>query len=165
MEEDALQARGNLPDLLLPPHMLPVLMELFAGSGQKAISERELLIEHLAVCQYCRTAVVALLGIAQEYDRRNGLSEEPTQNLLMDFASLSQSIDADEARNYERIGAYAEAVVAEGQERAALRFPVLAAHLRTCSECRLRTEETIAAIHSDGRNESAPSVDHPLRPT
>jgi hypothetical protein len=134
------------PDLCAPPHILPVLMELLGGDSQQDLSQQDQLFSHLATCHYCRTAVVFLLNVAQEYDRRNNDSEEPTRDLLMRFESISREAEAREARNFERMGAYADAVVAEGQERAAQRFPDVAAHLRICPDCCLAVKATVASI-------------------
>jgi len=131
------------PDLFVPPHVLPLLMELFAGERQQVLSQQEQLLTHLAVCHYCRTAVVILLGVAQEYDRRNNDSEEPAHDLLVRFADISRTI---EAREHEQLGAYAEAIVAEGRDKADLRFPHVAVHLRTSPDCRSALEATVAFI-------------------
>jgi hypothetical protein len=133
------------PDLLVSPHVLPQLMELFAGDTQQALSQQKQLIEHIATCHYCRTAVMVLLSYAQEYDRRYN-PEEPAQDLLERFATISRKIEAREAREFERLGAYAETIVNEGQEKAAQRFPDIAAHLNNCSDCRRTIEATIAFI-------------------
>jgi hypothetical protein len=51
-----------------------------------------------------------------------------------------------EGREYELLGAYAEAIVTEGQDKADLRFPEVAAHLRICPDCRSVLEATVAFI-------------------
>jgi hypothetical protein len=131
------------PDLFVPPHVLSVLMELFAGDRQQALSQQEQLLAHLATCHYCRTAVVVLLGIAQEYDRRNNDPEEPAHELLVRFANISNALEAHE---YECLGTYAEAIVTEGRDKAELRFPDVVAHLRTCPDCRSVLEATVTFI-------------------
>ena len=133
-------------DLFGPPHVLPVLMELFGGERQQALSQQEGLLTHLAICHYCRTAVVFLLDVAREYDRRNNDPEEPTRDLLMRFANISREIEAREASEFERLGAYAEAIVAEGRERAAQLFPDVAAHLRICPDCCTALDATVTSI-------------------
>jgi hypothetical protein len=134
------------PDLLVPPHILPLLMELFAGDRQQALAQQEQLLAHLTTCHYCRTAVIVLLSYAQEYDRRNNNPEEPTRDLLTRFADISCTIEAREAQEFERLGAYAEAIVAEGRKRAARRFPDVAAHLKMCPDCRSALDATVAFI-------------------
>src|SRR5260221_6057987 len=115
MKEDNATVMSKInPDLLVPPHVLPVLMELIGGEKHQALSQQEQLLTHLAICHYCRTAVVVLLSAAQEYDRRNNDPEEPTRDLLIRFANISREIEAYEAREFERRGAYAEAIMAEG---------------------------------------------------
>lgn len=147
MREDNVAAISGIgPDLFLPPHILPLLTELFAGEKQQAISQKEQMVSHLVTCHYCRTAVMVLLGIVQEYDRRNNNSEEPARNLLVSFASISREIEASEAREYERLGAYAEAIVYEGRDNANLRFPDVAAHVRICPDCYSELEDTVSSI-------------------
>lgn len=137
------------PDLLVPPHILPVLMELLAGDSPQGLSQQEQLYAHLATCHYCRTAVVFLLKVAQGYDRINNNSEEPIRDLLAHFENISREAEVREAREaweFERMGAYAEAIVAVGQEMADQSFPDVAAHLRICPECRSAVKATVATI-------------------
>src|SRR5450755_3138421 len=89
------------PDLFVPPHVLPVLMELLGGDRQQSLSQREQLLAHLAICNYCRTAVVLVLNVAQKYDRRSNDSEEPTRDLLMRFANISREIEECGVQDYE----------------------------------------------------------------
>jgi hypothetical protein len=126
------------------------LMELFAGDIQQASSQQEHLLGHLATCHYCRSAVMVLLSYAQEYDRRNNNPEAPTRDLLARFADISRTIEAREAQEFERLGAYAEAIVAEGREKVAQRFPDVAAHLKICPDCRSALDATVASL-SGGR--------------
>jgi hypothetical protein len=144
MKEDNTTIMSEVgPDLFVPPHILPVLMELFAGERQQAFLQQEQLLAHLATCHYCRTAVIVLLSIAQEYDRRNNDPEEPARDLLERFASINRTVEAHE---YERLGAYAEAMVAEGRDKADLRFLDVVAHLCICPDCRSVLESTVASI-------------------
>ena len=145
-EDDATTMSQVGPDLSVPPHVLPLLMELFVGERQQALSQQEQLLEHLATCHYCRTAVVVLLSAEQEYDRRNNDPEEPARELLMRFVNISREIEAREAREIERMGAYAEAIVSEGRAGAAQRFPDVAAHLRICPDCCSALEATVDFI-------------------
>ena len=147
MKEDNATVISEIgPDLFVPPHVLPVLMELIAGERQQVLSQQEQLLAHLATCHFCRTAVVVLLGLAQEYDRRNNDPEEPAHDLLVRFANISRAIEAREAREFERLGAYAETIVAEGRDGADLRFPDVAAHLKICPDCRSALEATVSSI-------------------
>lgn len=131
------------PDLLTPPHVLAELMELFAGERQRALSVQDRLLAHLLVCEYCQTSVVFLLGIAQEYDRRSGAPIEPARGLREHFARI---VCEREAREYERLGAYAEAIVAQGWEATESRYPDTAAHLSRCAHCRAAVEATVAFL-------------------
>lgn len=136
------------PDLLASPHVLPLLMELFAGDSQQALTQQEQLLAHLTTCHYCRTAVMVLLGYAQEADRRNNDPEEPARDLLKRFAGISRTLEAREAREFERLAAYAEAIVADGREKAAQRFPDVAAHVNVCADCCAALDETVASLSS-----------------
>lgn len=139
------------PDLLVSPHVLPLLMELFAGDRQQALSQQEQLIAHITTCHYCRTAVIVLLSYAQEYDRRYN-REEPTRVLLSRFADISRAIEAREGQEFERLAAYAEATVADGREKAAQRFPDVAAHVNICADCRSALDATIASLSSERKS-------------
>lgn len=129
-----------------PPHILPLLMELFAGDTQPAISQQEQLVGHLITCHYCRTAVMVLLDVVQEYDRRNNDSEKSAHDLLVNLVNISREIEASEAGGHERLGAYAEAIVDEGQGKANLHFPDVAAHLNICADCSLTVEMTVSSL-------------------
>jgi len=153
MEEDkakVIKAVG--PDLLVSPHILPLLIELFAGDDQQAVSQQEQLLTHITTCHYCRTAVMVLLGYAREYDRRNNNPEEPTRDLLACFANISRAIEVREAQEFERLGVYAEAIMVEGREKAAQCFPGIAAHLKICSDCRSALDATVASITGAEKN-------------
>jgi hypothetical protein len=119
-------------------------MGLFAGEPPQALLQQEHLFAHLAECDNCRTAVVVLLGIAQECDRRATDPVGPAHDLRVRFARISSAI---EARAYERMGAYAEAFVAEGSDTAARRFPEIAAHLKTCAYCCSELDATVAFLN------------------
>ena len=137
------------PNLLEPPHILPVLMELLAGDKSPELSQQEQVFDHLATCHYCRTAVVFLLKVAQGYDRINNNPQEPVRDLLARFENISREAEAQDAREswvFERMGAYAEAIVAEGQEKADQSFPDVAAHIQICSDCRSAVQATVTSI-------------------
>ncbi|HEY5001659.1 MAG TPA: hypothetical protein VII61_00805 [Ktedonobacteraceae bacterium] len=144
MKDDNTTVLTNIgPDLFEPPHILPALMELFAGAKQQTPLPQEHFLAHLTSCHYCRTAIVVLLDIAQEYDCRNNNNETFAHDLLRRFANIQTLI---EAHKYEQLGTYAEAIVAEGHAKASLRFPVIAAHLKICFDCRSMLEATVDFI-------------------
>ena len=58
------------PDLKMPPHVFPQLMDLFFGEPQQTYSQEEYVLAHLTVCHYCRMALKALLAIVQDYEER-----------------------------------------------------------------------------------------------
>ncbi len=145
MKEDNITVLSEVgPDLFEPPHILPALMELFAGDKQQALLQQEHLLAHLTTCHYCRTSIVFLLGVAQEYDHINNNAEESAHDLLIRIANINRLII--EAHDYEQLGAYAEAIMADGQDKANLRFPDVTAHLRICSDCRSALETTVNFI-------------------
>lgn len=132
------------PDLLVPPHILPAVMELLAGDSPPDSLQQDHLLSHLAACHYCRTAIVFMLKVAQEYDRINNNAEEPVRDLLDQFVRISQEAEMQEAREYERMGVYAETIARLGQEKADLSFPDIAAHMQICPDCRSVVWDTVA---------------------
>ncbi len=132
------------PDLLAPPHIVDKLFHLVAGEWQPEPSQQEQLVVHLTECPYCRTFLIVLLSADQEYERLNSSSEAPVHNLLSRFVSIHHEI---EAQDYERMGAYAEAIISEGRKKADKRFHVLAKHIRKCSSCKSTLEETLAFLN------------------
>lgn len=132
------------PDLLVPPHIVSELIHLVSGEWQPDLSQQEQLVAHLTECPYCRTALIILLSAEQEYERSSGSPEVSARNLLMRFVTIHHEIEAQE---YEQMGAYAEAIVAEGKEKADKRFPVLAEHIRRCPGCKSTLEETVAFLN------------------
>ena len=144
MKDDNTTVLANTgPNLFEPPHILPALMELFAGEKQQTPLSQEHLFAHLISCQYCRAAIVVLLDIAQEYESRNDTVETLAHDLLIRFANIQTLI---EAHKYEQLGAYAETIVAAGRIKADQRFPVLATHLKICFDCRSMLEATVDFI-------------------
>lgn len=112
MKEDEVTIMSEIgPDLSAPPHVLPILIELFADERQPHPSQQEQLLSHLAICCYCRTAVLVFLSQWLEYDRRNNNPEEPTCDLLEHFVNIHCLIEAREAQEYERLGVSAEAIM------------------------------------------------------
>ena len=132
------------PDLLVPPHIVGELIHLVRGEWQPDPSQQEQLVAHLTECRYCRTALIVLLSAEQEYDRLNSYPEAPVRNLLARFVTIHHEIEVLE---YEQMGAYAEAIVAEGKENADKRFPILAEHISRCPGCKSTLEETEAFLN------------------
>lgn len=134
------------PDLLVPPHILPVLLEILGGDSQQILAQQEQLIAHLSVCHFCRTAVVIVLKVAQEYDRRNGESESPARDLLVRFANISREIEACKEPEYELMGAYAETIITKGSEEADKQYHTLSEHIKRCRSCRTTLKDTLAFL-------------------
>ncbi len=131
------------PDLLVPPHIVDKLFHLVAGEWQPDPSQQEQLVEHLTECRNCRTSLIVLLSADQEYERLNSTPEAPAHNLLMQFVTIHHEI---EVQDYEQMGAYAEAIIAQGREEADKRFSVLAGHVSRCSSCASTLEDTLAFL-------------------
>jgi hypothetical protein len=132
------------PDLLVPPHIVGKLIHLVVGEWQPDLSQQEQLVAHLTECPYCRTALIILLSADQEYERLNSSPEAPVHNLLTQFVTIHHEL---EVQDYEHMGAYAEAIIAKGREKADKRFPVLAKHVRKCSCCTSTLEEILAFLN------------------
>jgi hypothetical protein len=147
MQEDNRTVLSEVyPDLFIAPHVLPLLMELLMGDRSQAHSQEQQLHAHLAVCDYCGSAVIFLLGVEQAYDRINNNDEEPIRALLTNFARTRSAIEKMEAHAYERLGTYAQAVVNEGRAKADLRFPDIVIHLGICPDCCTMLEATLSFI-------------------
>jgi hypothetical protein len=145
MEDKKATIMDNVcPDLQVPPHIVGKLFHLVAGEWQPDPSQQEQLIVHLTECSYCRTSLIVLLSADQEYVRLNSYHEAPARNLLTQFVKIHHKI---EAQDYEHMGAYAEAIIAEGREDADKRSPALAEHIRKCSSCKSTLEETMAFLN------------------
>jgi hypothetical protein len=132
------------PDLLIPPHIVDKLFQLLAGEWQPDPSQQEQLVAHLMACRYCRTALIVRLAAEQEDERSNSSLESSASNLFTRFVAIHHEI---EVQDYEHFGAYAEAIVAEGQEKADKRFPLLAEHIKRCQSCKTTLEEILAFLN------------------
>ena len=134
------------PDLLTSPHILPALIELFAGEQRAVPVLQEQLLDHLTICHYCRTAIIALLSAAWKHDHQNGAQKKAAHELLERFANISRKIEEREAHEDERLGMFAEAIVNEGPDKAASQYPGMAEHLKICLDCRSVLDATVAYI-------------------
>ena len=132
------------PYLLAPPHIVDKLIDLVGGDWQPDSSQQEELVVHLTDCSHCRTALIVVLSAAQEYEKLNDYPEVPIHNLLDRFVTIHHEIEAQE---YEHLGAYAEAIIAQGREEADKHFPILAEHIRKCPSCKSTLEETLAFLN------------------
>jgi len=137
------------PDLLVSPHIVSELLHVVMGEWQPDASELEQLVVHLRECYYCRTSLIVLLSAEQEYEMANSYAEIPAHNLLTQFVTIHHEIAV---QDYEHMGAYAEAIMAEGREEANKRFSVLAEHIRKCSSCNSWLEETLAFLNDPKEN-------------
>ncbi|HYT46578.1 MAG TPA: hypothetical protein VEP90_29895 [Methylomirabilota bacterium] len=133
-----------ISDLLKSPHIVSELFHLVMGEWQPDSSQVEQLVIHLTECYYCRTSLIVLLSADQEYEMANSYTETPARNLLTQFVTIHHEIAV---QDYEHMGAYAEAIMAEGREEANKRFSVLAEHIRKCSSCKSTLEATLAFLN------------------
>src|SRR5947209_15192565 len=132
------------PNLLLPPHVVDKLIDLIVDGWHPDPAQQEQLVSHLAECPHCRITLIVLLSIEQEYAKLNNYPEASARDLLTQFVTLHHQI---QAQDYEYIGAYAEAIVAQGREEADKRFPTLAEHITKCPGCQSILEETVAFLN------------------
>lgn len=138
------------PNLLEPPHVLGTLIEFMVGERQPDFfqQEQQELVAHVVVCEYCRTAIIVMLTAAKEYEQSSEHPDTSVYDLLDRFVGMHHKIQSWE---HEQMGAYAEALVAQGEEEANRRFPALAKHISACPDCQAALEDTVAFLHeSDG---------------
>jgi S-ribosylhomocysteine lyase LuxS involved in autoinducer biosynthesis len=128
------------PDMLVPPHVVDTLIHLVNSEEQLESTQLKTIAAHLAECSYCRTEFIVLLSAEQEYEKLNTPTETIMRDLFTRVADIHQEIDA---LNYEHMGAYAEAILIQGQEEADKRFPVLTKHIERCSDCKSTLEQTL----------------------
>ncbi len=132
------------PDLLLLLHIAGKLIDFVVDAWRPDPAQQEQLLSHLAACPYCRITLIVLLSAEQEYNRLHNYPEASAHDLLTQFVTLHHAI---EAQDYEYMGAYAEAIVAEGKEEADKCFPLLAEHISKCPSCQSTLEETVAFLN------------------
>ena len=139
-----------IPDLLVSPHIVNELFHIVMGKWQLDSTQQEHMVEHLSGCEYCRKALLVLLSADQEYEMSNNYTETPAHNLFTQFETIHHEIAV---HDYENMGAYAEAIKAEGSKEADKRFPVLAEHIRKCASCRSWLKETLAFLNQSEEND------------
>ena len=132
------------PDLLVPPHVVDKLFQLVAGEWQPDPTEQEQLVAHFMECLYCRTALIVWLSAELEEESSKSSTESTVRSLLTRFVAIHHEI---EAREYEHMGAYAEAIVAKGREEADKSFSLLADHIKRCPGCKSTLEAILAFLH------------------
>ena len=139
-----------IPDLLVSPHIVNELLHIVMGEWQFDSTQQEHMVEHLSGCEYCRKALLVLLSADQEYEMSNNNTESQAHNLLTQFETIHHEIAV---HDYEQMGAYAEAIKAEGRKKADKRFPVIAEHIRKCASCRSWLNETLAFLNESEEND------------
>ena len=138
-----------IPDLLESPHVVNELFHVVMGEWQLDSTQQEQMVGHLGECEHCRTALLVLLTADQEYEMLNNYPDTTTRNLLIQFVTIHHEIAV---HDYEQMGAYAEAIKAEGRKEADRRFHVLAEHIRKCTSCRSWLKETLAFLNESEEN-------------
>lgn len=131
------------PELLAPPHILNKLIDIVAGDWQADPFQLEKLSDHLSGCSYCRTGLLLLLSREEKYEKQQNDPESVATRLFEHVFIINHEVIM---RDYENMGAYAEAIVAEGREKADKRFPILAEHINKCPVCQSSLEETLAFL-------------------
>jgi len=139
-----------IPDLLVSPHIVNELFHVVIGEWQLDSTQQELMVGHLSGCEYCRKALLVLLSVDQEYETLNNNPDAPARNLLTQFETIHHEIAV---QDYEQMGAYAEAIKAEGRKKADKRFPVIAEHIRKCACCGSWLQETLAFLNQSEEND------------
>lgn len=129
-----------IPDLLVSPHIVNELFHIVMGERHIDSTQQEQIVEHLSACEYCRKGMLVLLSADQEYEMSNNSTDKTALNLLTQFETIHHEIAV---HDYEQMGVYAEAMKAEGRNKADKRFPVLAEHIRRCASCRSWLKETL----------------------
>ena len=159
-----LSAPDTGPDLLVPPHVFTGAFDVCVGAETPDPVWQEHLVAHLGDCTYCRTAVIYLLCVAQEADRRSDSEDRQAGQVLEQFAHIHRTLEAAEQRRaraeaaaWERMGAYAEAIVAIGSAAAdeEPRFAALAAHVASCQDCRSCLDGTLAFLADESQDTSS----------
>ena len=130
-------------DLLVPPHIVDKLFHVFTGEWQPDSVQQGELVTHLTKCSPCRTLLITLLAATQNYEKSNGNDETFIDDLLARFVHIHHEIESQE---YEQMGAYAEAIVARGEKEADKRFPQLAVHVKSCSDCRIMLKDILSFL-------------------
>ena len=132
------------PDLLEPPHIVGNLIDIMNDERQIDLFQQEQLVAHLVECEYCRTTIIIVLSAALENEQSNDHPDPLVYDLLTRLVDIHHEI---KSREYEQMGAYAEAIVAHGKKEANRHFPALVDHIRTCSRCQITLEETLAFLN------------------
>lgn len=131
------------PDLFKTPHVVDKILTIVTGEWQKDEFLDEQLVSHLIECNPCRAALGMLLIAMQQDEQPRSGADIIINTLLAQVANINHQIEAQEI---EQIGAYAEAIQAEGNKEADRRFPQLAEHIMSCSSCKLTLEETLTFL-------------------
>ena len=130
-------------DLLVAPHVVDNLFHLFKGEWQPDSVQQEKLVMHLTECSHCRTLLITLLVEIQKYEKPSSNDNKFLDDLLAQFVSIHQEI---ESLALEQMAAYAEAIIGKGERKANEQFARLAAHIRTCPDCKATLKETLTFL-------------------
>ncbi|MGB8347673.1 MAG: hypothetical protein WCD86_22510 [Ktedonobacteraceae bacterium] len=81
-------ALGELPDLLIPPHLLPQVFDLLIGAWHPDAAQQQQMEAHLFTCSSCRIALITLLCVAEEADQQAGTPNAPAHTLRERWITL-----------------------------------------------------------------------------
>lgn len=132
------------PYLLLSPHMTTNLVQFFLGACQLDAAQKEKLTTHLLKCFHCRMTMLTLFAAelgALQHDAT--IDTLPLQQIIDTLIEIHQE---EESRTLEHLGAYAETIVASGQDEAERRFPILSGHIDKCRACQGALKDMLAFL-------------------
>lgn len=121
---------GEPEGLCQPPHILPQLIDTVAEKLYFSSAEQTQRWQHLAECVYCQALLgTYLLEVIDREEEQESSRLRARQLLARLTGIMHRTLAAD-------IPAYAETLVAQGDERARRQFPLLIEHMHTCPTCR-----------------------------
>lgn len=149
MKKDSVTVKERIhSDLFMPPHVADKLVALIAGEWKPDASQIETLTTHLTECSYCRTTLIVLRPVVQEYEKPSGKADTFIDGLFAQFVNIHHEI---ESQGYEQMGAYAEMIIAKREKEADKQFPGLAEHIKSCLSCRTILKELLDFLEESGK--------------
>ena len=131
-------------------HKPEILVALVTGAWEPTPLERQHLLEHLITCVPCRVILGACVIL---YTEKESSKEQAHQVVDAFRASLQEALHGIDFQN--KLSAYIDIMVAQGEKQADKQFPDLAAHLKRCQVCRDVVEDTVFLLQEMKNEESA----------
>ncbi len=151
MTKDKVTVRERVhSDLFKTPHVVDKILSIVTGEWQTDEPLDEQLVYHLTECNPCRGAIAVLLTAMQQDEQPRSSADIFINTLLTKLANINHQI---ESQKFEQLGAYAEAIQAEGRKEAERRFPQLVEHIKNCSTCKLTLEATLTFLKTSEEKE------------